>query len=157
MFWTAIFLQKKCHSTCICKFQHLAPRIARLDLHLTKRFLKEEIRLFWLRFWFPLFYLKSIHFCLLPSFGSTRVPVGVWAEAWGSQGREKAHLCGHIPTLSHSHSHSLYTYTTAHPMPGSRIKAIFGYVLSSAHYFIAWSMHNVCLEVLEGTTLKGLM
>lgn len=42
-------------------------------------------------------------------------------------------------------------------MPKSLIKAIFGYTVPSAHYFTASSIHNVCLEVLEGIAVKGLM
>lgn len=41
-------------------------------------------------------------------------------------------------------------------MPKSLIKAIFGYAVPSAHYFTASSIHNVCLEVLEGISSEGV-
>ena len=111
MFWTVICLQKNCHSTCSCKFQHLAPRMAGLDLHL-QVFLKDEVCLFWLKSGFLLFCLKILRLCLAPSFSSACVPVGVWTQAWGGQGTEEAHLCEHIPvlpvtvTLSHLSAHT---------------------------------------------------
>lgn len=47
-----------------------------------------------------LFYLKMINFWLPSPFVSTPVQAGVWEHARGSQGREQAHLCAHIPILA---------------------------------------------------------
>lgn len=68
------------------------------------------------------------------------------------------HMCAHAPLLPTTLTHSyLHIHNRTPDFPGAALRPFFEYVLFFAYYLIAWGMHDVFLEVLEGIAPKGLM